>query len=878
VLRRAFLFIVPLICWLSAIPAQDHRPVADSGAVVMSDKVRFTLLGPRVVRMEYAPDGVFEDRATLTFVTRKVQVPRYTTRNIDGWLEIKTEALLVRYKLGSGPFGESNLSIQFSTGGIEGVWFPGKPNKGNLRGTTRTLDGTDGDLVLKDSSRLQLESGLISRDGWVLIEDSSTPVFDNSDWPWVTARPAKNQQDLYFFAYGYDYKRALKDFTSIAGKIALPPRFAFGYWYSRWRSYSEAELRELIGTFESLDIPLDVLVIDMDWHLTSLPEFFENGVRKRDQAGENFGWTGFTWNRDYFPDPEGFLAWAKMKGLKISLNLHPASGIQPHEEQYVPMAKAMGIDPASKRYIPFDIVNKDFAEKYFDIVIHPLEKKGVDFWWLDWQQWNTTTIPGVNPTFYLNYVHYTDMLRQDKVRPFIYHRWGGLGNHRYQIGFSGDAKISWKSLAFQPYFTATAANVGFGYWGNDIGGFYGDPNTPEQFERWFQFGIFSPIVKTHATSRNFSILRKLWEYPPETFLRLRELVRSRYALIPYIYTAARFAYDEGISLCHPVYFEDPKHDESYRYPNEYMFGNDMLVHPITHPMGKDSLFTFQETWLPEGDWFELASGTILKGNRSVRRSFGAQEIPVYIKSGAIIPTQPPMRHTGERPVDPLILTFYPGERGTARLYEDEGNTGAYLNGNHAFSSFRFDRNGTTLVAALEPVQGTFSGMPASRRYELRFPNTFPPRHVFVNGRETAHAANGAIPGWSYDGSNLSTVVSLESHPVTAKVEVRIEFTDGRVERLSGTKRRFDALYRFSKFLADHRSFRKQDVWNDGKYSSDLVVAAAQTGNRIAKTPLSINEELDRFDQRWEQIVAIVSRLGQEQRMFLPYLDLFRHCD
>jgi len=150
--------------------------------------------------------------------------------------------------------------------------------------------------------------------------------------------------------------------------------------------------------------------------------------------------------------------------MEVCLNLHPASGIQPHEDQYEDMAKAMGIDPATKKYVPFDIVHKKFAKNFMKYVLHPMENDGVDFWWLDWQQWSTTTIPGVNPTFYLNYVFFSDMERRNKKRPLIFHRYGGLGNHRYQIGFSGDTLSTWDSLAFLPYFTATAANVGFGYW------------------------------------------------------------------------------------------------------------------------------------------------------------------------------------------------------------------------------------------------------------------------------------------------------------------------------------------------------------------------------------------------------------------------------
>jgi len=174
---------------------------------------------------------------------------------------------------------------------------------------------------------------MISKDGWVLIDDSEKPIFDNSEWPWVMPRAEKEQQDFYFFCYGYDYKTALYDFTKTAGKIALPPKFAFGIWWSRYWEYTDWELRELINEFEIHDLPLDVLVVDMDWHITTKPEWYEDGEKITDTAGQRAGWTGFTWNKNYFPDPKDFLKWPEEKNLKVCMNLHPASGIQPHEEK-----------------------------------------------------------------------------------------------------------------------------------------------------------------------------------------------------------------------------------------------------------------------------------------------------------------------------------------------------------------------------------------------------------------------------------------------------------------------------------------------------------------------------------------------------------------
>ncbi len=177
---------------------------------------------------------------------------------------------------GDGKFTAANLTITFTLNGKKVTWHPGTPDTGNLMGTTRTLDG-----ALGAKTKEPIEPGLISRDGWTLVDDSTRPLFDsadfsfvngeNSPWPWVMERPAGDRQDWYFFGYGHDYKQALGDFILVAGRIPLPPRFAFGAWWSRYWAYSDQELDDLVRGFRQNDVPLDVFVIDMDWHLTFGP-------------------------------------------------------------------------------------------------------------------------------------------------------------------------------------------------------------------------------------------------------------------------------------------------------------------------------------------------------------------------------------------------------------------------------------------------------------------------------------------------------------------------------------------------------------------------------------------------------------------------------
>ena len=821
---------------------QEYNPVANKNAVVESENVRFTVLTPRLVRLEWSEDGGFEDKASLTFVNRNLPVPKFVKEVSNGFLQIKTDKFILKYKVGSGKFSDENLQIVFD----KKSWKPGKKNKSNLGGTVRTLDQYNGAEHRNTKEKLDLGNGLISREGWTLIDDSEKPLFDNSDWSWVTPRTEKDHQDFYFFCYGYDFKTALKDFTKVAGKIAFPPKFAFGIWWSRYWEFSDLELRELVADFELYDLPLDVFVVDMDWHITTKPEWYKDGHKMQDQSGQGFGWTGFTWNKNYFPDPKNFLDWTKNKKMEVCLNLHPASGVQPHEDQYEVMAKAMGIDPATKKYVPFDIVNKKFAENFMEFVLHPMEEDGVDFWWLDWQQWSTTTIPGVNPTFYLNYVFFSDMERRNKKRPLIFHRYGGLGNHRYQIGFSGDTLSTWKSLAYQPYFTATAANVGFGFWSHDIGGhFHGDGN-PELYTRWIQFGIFSPIFRTHGCPDK-KMERKIWEYPTENFRIMRDAFNLRRKLLPYIYSAAKKSYDTGISICRPMYYDYPKSEPAYEFKNQYMFGDDILVAPIAEPMPDNSLVVEKEVWLPEGDWIEMFSGTLLVGDKNFKRSFALDEIPVFVKAGSIIPMQ-----SEDKNLEALVLNVFPGKSGGVKIYDDEANNQNFKTGAFAFTEIEFVDN----KLIINPVKGSFEGMKKKRSYEIRFPITFPPKKIKINAKK--------IDTWSYDASELTTHIFTSEFSGDEKLELEIDFPDYDIKLLSGKKKQFNSILKFAKFLAENN-------WNKSKYSNDMIVHAAQTGHRITLNPETARKEIQEFEKNYPKILEMIKIASEENSKYIPYL-------
>ena len=634
-------------------------PIASKEAIIVQDHVRFTVLTSRLIRLEFSPDGQFEDRPSQAFWFRKQFVPEFQVETNKKTFTLTTPHLQLKAKL---PLLTGLKGVQITLLDSGRVWHYGDVDKGNLLGTARTLDDVSGDTVL--------EPGLLSRSGWAMVDDSPTLVFNETGW--LEPRPA-GRLDLYFFGYGTDYQACLHDFFRLCGRVPLIPRAILGNWWSRYWAYSQDELTSLMREFRANDIPLSVCIVDMDWHLTNINR-------------KNNGWTGYTWNRELFADPDGFINWLHENGLKTALNLHPARGVWPHEAQYPAFAQAMGLDPTRKKPIPFRGGPAAAAVLNLSLLHRPQDDRGVDFWWIHWQSGPASGLPGLDPPWWLNHLHYYDLGRDGQKRPFIFSRWGGLGNHRYPIGFSGDTHVDWPSLDFQPYFTATAANVGYSWWSHDIGGHMGGTEEPELFARWVQFGLFSPILRLHS-SKNAFLERRPWAYDAETYKVVQKAMQLRHAFIPYLYTMAWHNEQKGVALVRPLYHDYPQEEAAYHCPQQYLFGSDLLVAPYTTPADKDTRLSQQKVWLPEGDWYHFFSGAHWQGGRDLSVYGLLEDIPVFARAGAIIPLGPEVSWGGVDIPTELHVHVFAGADGRFELFEDDGETIAYQDGDYCLTEF-----------------------------------------------------------------------------------------------------------------------------------------------------------------------------------------------
>ena len=764
-MKRLSLLVATLLSAFSGLYAQKNNPVAAPEAIVVCGNARFTVLTDRLIRMEWAQDGTFEDRASLAVVNRALPVPAFTSVRSGEGVTIKTSKITLTYK--GGRFSPENLSVLFGMG----TWRPGMAPDGNLKGTTRTLDGCLGFEKLSNRES-ELEDGILSRDGWALVDESSRHLLEAVDTPWenwVAERPEGDRLDWYLFAYGHDYTAALGDFVKIAGRIPLPPKYTLGYWWSRYWIYTDEEILDLGREMRERGIPMDVMIVDMDWHYTY------QDMQKRlgpDDFGQRRGWTGYSWNRDLFPDPEGFLHDVHALGYRTALNLHPASGIRPWEECYGPFVKdylsrtddydgpkdyVFGEEPylyAGNKQpvgqpghlasVPYRMDQQEWADAYFGSVIRPLERQGVDFWWLDWQQWRESKyVKDLSNTFWVNYAFFRDKEINGTERPFIYHRWGGLGSHRYQLGFSGDTYDEWSVLQFLPWFTSTASNVGYGYWGHDIGGHMQKRDhqrltDPEMYTRWLQFGVFTPIFKTHST-QSANLERKIWVYP-DHYPYMLEAIRLRYTLSPYIYTFARESYDTGVSLCRPLYYAWPEANEAYDYKEEYLFGDRILATAICEPAGADGR-SARKMWFPRGcNWYDMALHTTHKGGSVKTLHYTIDENPWYVKAGSVLPLAGPEIRSLQEASAVLGILVVPGEgKSSFRLYEDDGTSRNY---EKAFARTLIDkkRSGNKLVVNVWQREGEYEGMPVKRELFLRLEGEKKlPKRITCNGMPVTNA-------------------------------------------------------------------------------------------------------------------------------------------
>ena len=676
--------------------------------------IRISLITPRLLRTE---KGAFTDLPTQTVQNRDFDKPKYTIFENKNCINIQTDDALFTVRSTDG----SVISIKLASGEIIS-----DIGKGTLPGTARTLDTANGAIAL--------EKGITSKGGTSVMDDSKSLLL----MPDGTIAPREKCADRYYFAYGRDYLDQLRDFFKLTGEVPLIPKFALGNWWSRYRAYTQEEYRTLMQRFIDEELPITVATIDMDWHWVDVISRFGKEARslkpKCIQEAVYYyllqGWTGYSWNTELFPDHCELLDWLHEKGFKVPLNIHPSQGVRFFENEYKNMCERLGKNPEKKEVIEFDVSDAEFMKAYFEILHHPLENEGVDFWWIDWQQGTKSKIDGLDPLWALNHYHYLDSAKGNK-RPLILSRYAGLGSHRYPLGFSGDTIVTWKSLDFQPYFTNCAANAGYTWWSHDIGGHTNGIQDDEIYMRWLQLGVFSPINRLHSSNSDF-MGKEPWKKSFAVNVVANEFLRLRHKLIPYLYSANYRTYKYGEPICMPMYYRYDC-DDAYKAKNQYIFGGELIVCPITAPADKKLNLASVDVWLPDGRWTDIFNGRIYEGGKWIKMYRDIDSIPVLAPAGAIVPTYKNDRSNDLSLEQPLEVNIWRGE-GSYELYEDDGETMDYKSGKSAITRFELCEDGSTLRLTITP-DDPCEILPAEREFVIKFRDIIAKDMTIKVGRE-----------------------------------------------------------------------------------------------------------------------------------------------
>lgn len=721
--------------WFSDTFAVDFKDTVCPN-IYQSGGVRISVITPCLFRVEWQSEAKFCDKPTQAVLHRDLGKVKFSAARKNGMICINTPSARLIVDENDGSFKQAKMCGGFTVTDI---------HEGNLFGTVRTLDNTKGEIPLGE--------GVVSKNGAAVLDDSLSLTLESDG----TVKPrCKKGSDKYYFLYAHDYIAAIKDFYKISGETPLIPRFALSNWWSRYKAYTQEEYLSLMHRFEKEEIPISVATVDMDWHWTDVVKRFGKKARNTDKdklnAKENFydyivspGWTGYSWNTELFPDYKAFLKELNAMGLKVTLNLHPATGVRFFEDMYEEFADFMEVDKENGERIKFDLTNPKFIEGYFKFLHHRYEKDGVCFWWLDWQQGSKSGIKGLDPLWALNHYHLLDNASGGR-RGLILSRFAGAGSHRYPLGFSGDTKMCWGALRFQPYFTLTASNIGYSWWSHDIGGHMLGVNDDELYTRWVQFGVFSPIMRLHSSNNEF-MGKEPWRYSDEAGRLAAEALRLRHRLLPYIYTMNYRTHSEGRALIEPMYYHYPECEGAYEVKNEYFFGSELIVAPITEKRNRTTLLAGTELWLPEGRFTDIFTSRIYEGGGKKQVFRDLSSIPVLAREGSIIPLGLEGRKNSVSNPDAFEILIYRGN-GSFTLYEDDGETLDYQNGAFCTTEFCVSEGADKLSFEISAPQGDLSLIPEKRKFVLSFKDIVSAKSVFayLNGKriKAQVSANGFV--------------------------------------------------------------------------------------------------------------------------------------
>ncbi|MFW0735614.1 glycoside hydrolase family 31 protein [Flavobacterium sp. T12S277] len=510
----------------------------------------------------------------------------------------------------------------------------------------------------------------------------------------VTSFWAEGGEMNYYFIYGPQMQDVVTNYTDLTGKPELPPLWVLGYHQCKWSYYPESKVKEITSKFRELKIPCDAIYLDID--------YME-------------GFRCFTWNKDYFPDPKKMVAELAEDGFKTVVIIDPGIKI---DKDYWVYQEALEKDYFCKRADgPYmkgkvwpgecnfpDYTNPAVREWWAGLFKELVSEIGVKGVWNDMNEPAVMEVP--NKTFPMDVRHVydgnpcshrkahniygTQMARATyhgvkrfayPKRPFVITRSAYSGAQRYTSSWTGDNVATWEHLWIANIQVQRMSISGMGFTGSDIGGFAEQP-TGELYARWIQLGVFHPFCRTHSSGDHDN--QEPWAFDEEVINITRKFVSLRYQLLPYLYTMFWQYIEEGVPMLKPLVYYDQEDTQTHYRNDEFIFGNQILVCPILEPNAVG-----RRMYIPRGEWYNYWTNEFSVGGREVWIDTKFDEIPVFVKAGAIIPKYPVQQYVGELEFDELTLDLYfkLGKEKSV-VYEDAQDGYDYKKGRYSFLSFR----------------------------------------------------------------------------------------------------------------------------------------------------------------------------------------------
>lgn len=654
-------------------------------------KYRISILSDSLIRFEYNDEGKFNDYPTLFASNRSFSEPKLHVVEDNEIIEIKNDKFTIEYHkekpyIGSSMVPDANLRVILNEGGK--TWYFNHPEARNMKGTAYSLDGV---------SSAPLGKGLFSLDGFSSIDDSKTPILNEAG---NILLPAENIIDTYLFVYNNDFGVGLKDYFNLTSLPPLIPRYALGVWWAKNENYDEIGIKNLINTFKKNEIPFSVLL---------LGEY----ARTKNQYSD----LSYSLDKNIFPNTVALSNFLHSNKIFFGLNIKTDGLLSIEEEHHNDFVSLYNVD--SDKNIPINVFDPAIMNGYLKGIVTPLLNKGIDMLWVD-----DNKPEHAFRNFIMNYYLFNNFNASAMKRNMILSRNFGIVPHKYSVLYSGNTKISWKTLATLPEFNSSASNIGVSWWSHDIGGFSGGTEDPELYMRYIQLGVFSPILRLSSQGGKY-YKREPWRWDAKTNGIVKDYLQLRHKLIPYLYAEAKKYSSYGATLVQPLYYKYPQTYDEPLYRNEYYFGSELFVSPITNE--KDSIMNrvVHRLFLPSGIWYDFKTGKKFTGGRRYVTFFKDEDYPVFAKTGAIVPMAVLDKNDLNNTFSPkkLEIHIFPGRSNTYKLYEDDGFTLKYKQGNSFTTEINYYYKENDFSVSLEPLEGRAGIIPERRDYRIRFRNT-----------------------------------------------------------------------------------------------------------------------------------------------------------